>query len=166
MHAAGDDSVVDDEICGPSKALLAYFVWLSRSPSQDINFQLMEQFLANGADINAAGEMGATVIHDAASNWDVAVAQFLFERGADIHVVDKTGQTALHLAASTDHVEMVRWLLQKGAHLEAMTTVELQTPVHYAARNDSLEALQVLIEHGGGMLFFVLIQWSLYSYLI
>ena len=132
-----------------SKALLAYFMWLSRTHTEDVNFQLMEQFLSEGADINAATEKGATVFHDVASNWDVAVADFLLERGADIHASNKLGQTPLHLAASTDHTEMVRWLLDKGAHLDATTVTELQTPIHYAARNDSLEALQVLFEKGG-----------------
>ena len=142
----------DPEVANESSkalALLAYFVWLSSSPSEDIDFQLMEQFLANGADINAATETGATIIHDVASNWDVTVAEFLFERGANIHAVNSNGQTPLHLAASTDHIEMVRWLLQKGAHLDTVTSEEFQTPIHYAARNDSLEALQVLIENGG-----------------
>ena len=139
----------EQEATEPSKALLAYFMWLSRSPSEDVDFQLMERFLAEGADINAATDTGASVIHDVASNWDVTVADFLLERGVDIHTVNSVGQTPLHLAASTDHIEMVRWLLLKGAHLDAVTTLELQTPLHYAARNDSLEALQVLIESGG-----------------
>lgn len=124
-------------------------MWLSTSPLEEIDFQLIEQYLAEGADINAATETGATIIHDVASNWDVTVAEFLFEKGANIHAVNSFGQTALHLAASTDHIEMVRWLLQKGAHLDTMTSVELQSPIHYAARNDSLEALQILIGNGG-----------------
>ena len=47
----------------------------------------------------------------------------------------------------------MRWLLEKGAHLDAMTSEELQSPIHYAARNDSLESLQVLIENGGKEFF-------------
>jgi ankyrin repeat protein len=133
---------------------LAYFVWLSTSPLEEIDFQLMEQYLADGADVNAATKTGASIIHDVASNWDTTVAEFLFKRGANIHAVNSSGQTPLHLAASTDHIEMVRWLLEKGAHLDAMTSEELQSPLHYAARNDSLEALQVLIENGGKRFFF------------
>lgn len=160
---AGDDDDEDDsiaasnpEVCQTntkSLALLAYFVWLSASQLEEIDFQLMEQYLADGADINAATEMGATILHDVASNWDRTVAEFLFERGANIHAVNSSGQTPLHLAASTDHIEMVRWLLEKGAHLDAMTSEELQSPIHYAARNDSLESLQVLIENGGKEFF-------------
>ena len=154
-----DDSIAasNPEACPNNKslALLAYFVWLSTSPLEEIDFQLMEQYLADGADINAATETGATIIHDVASNWDMTVAEFLFERGANIHAVNNSGQTPLHLAASTDHVEMVRWLLQKGAHLDAMTSEELQSPLHYAARNDSLEALQVLIKNGGKDFYFL-----------
>ena len=167
---AGDDE--DDSIAtsnpeaspnSKSLALLAYFVWLSTSPLEEIDFQLMEQYLADGADINAATETGATIIHDVASNWDVTVAEFLFERGANIHAVNSSGQTPLHLAASTDHIEMVRWLLEKGAHLDVMTSEESQSPIHYAARNDSLEALQVLIANGG-IRFFFLHLISLHSF--
>lgn len=155
LHStAGDDE--DDSIAASnpeanskSLALLAYFVWLSTSPLEEIDFQLMEQYLSDGADVNATTETGATIIHDVASNWDMTVAEFLFERGANIHAVNSSGQTPLHLAASTDHAEMVRWLVEKGAHLDAMTAEELQSPIHYAARNDSLEALQILIANGG-----------------
>ena len=73
---AGDDDDEDDsiaasnpEVCQTntkSLALLAYFVWLSASQLEEIDFQLMEQYLADGADINAATEMGATILHDVA----------------------------------------------------------------------------------------------------
>ena len=148
---AADGITERPEDAEPSKALLVYFICLSKY-SEEVNFRLVEQFLADGADINTATETGDTVIHDVASNWDVAVAEFLFERGANIHVVNNKGQTPLHLAASTDHTDMVRWLLVKGAHLDAVTTVELQTPLHYAARNDSLEALRILVESGSKIL--------------
>lgn len=137
------------EATDSAKALLAYFIWLSNSSTEDVDFQLIEQLLTDGADVNAATESGATVIHDVASNWDVTVAEFLFERGANIHVINSLGQSPLHLASSTDHVEMVKWLLEKGAHLDGKTAIEMQTPLHYAARNDSLETLQILIERGG-----------------
>ena len=150
---SGHNCPEEEDITDRSKALLAYFMWLSRTPLEEVNFQLIEQFLSEGADINAATEKGATIFHDVASNWDVAVADFLLERGANIHATNQVGQTPLHLAASTDHTEMVRWLLGKGAHLDVTTVTEMQTPIHYAARNDSLEALQVLIENGGELAF-------------
>ena len=110
----------------------------------------MENLLSNGADINSSDEAsGSTIMHSVAEQWDTTVAQFLYERGIDIHCGDKSGKTPLHIAASTNHREMVVWLIKQGADIEAETTIEKQTPVHYAARNDSVQALDALIQHGG-----------------
>ena len=110
----------------------------------------MENLLSNGAEINSSDETsGSTIMHKVAEQWDTTVAQFLYERGVDIHCADNSGKTPLHIAASTDHKDMVVWLIEQGAELEAKTAIENQTPVHYAARNDSVQALEALVQLGG-----------------
>lgn len=84
-----------------------------------------------------------------AACWDVAVASFLVSHGADIHCTDTSGCTPLHIAASTDHTAMIEYLLGQGADIDSCTLTEKQTAIHHAARSDSLQALQMLIEHGG-----------------
>ena len=40
-------------------------------------------------------------------------------------------------------------VLAFAANIDTCTLTEEQTPVHYAARSDSVKALQVLVQHGG-----------------
>ena len=44
---------------------------------------------------------------------------------------------------------MVEFLLEQGAELNARTYEENQTPLHYAAKNDAVNSLRVLLEQGG-----------------
>ena len=130
--------------------LLAYIHELSSSTAEDIDFDIMDQLLESGADINATSTLkGQCVMHYVATSWNETVAEFLHGKGADIHLKDRDGRTPLHLAASTDHSEMIVWLITHGAELEVRTNVELQTPLHHAARKDSINAIMVLIERGG-----------------
>ena len=46
---------------------------------------------------------------------------------------------------------MVRCLLRNGAASEAQTAGELQTPLHYAARHDAAQVIEVLQEFGVGL---------------
>lgn len=142
------------------QALLQYFQHLSEADDDDdVDVSYIETLLSNGASINALDESnGATVMHTVARNWDVTIAQFLYEKGADICRADHSGKTPLHIAASSDHYNMVEWLMRQGADVEARTIIQRQTPVHHAARNDSVLALEMLIQNGGS---FYLYQCSL-----
>lgn len=132
-----------------SGGLLAYFQDLSSS-SRDIDYGVVERFVESGADINATSEAtGESVMHEVAANWDTQVAVFLLKKGVDIDLKDKDGRTPLHVAASTNHSEMIEWLVEQGAELEARTNVEKQTPLHHAARYDSILSIQALTQKGG-----------------
>ena len=129
--------------------LLDYMKDLSSS-NQDMDFAIMDQLLAEGANINITCEnTGGCLMHEVAAHWDTGVADYLLERGLDVHQQDRDGRTPLHVAASTNHTQMLRWLIEKGAELEGKTHSEQQTPLHLAARHDSVEAMQILIEKGG-----------------
>ena len=43
---------------------------------------------------------------------------------------------------------MVRVLLKTGASVSSVTLGELQSPLHYAARHDAAEVIDMLVEHG------------------
>lgn len=61
----------------------------------------LRELLRHGADINARGDLdGATALHAAAQNGDLAIIKALLEGRADPNVVDNAGRTALHYAAA------------------------------------------------------------------
>ncbi len=146
MSNAADNNVT---VRQESDDLLQYFLRLSETDA-DFDHAYIETLLSNGVNINSVDESnGATIMHMVARNWDVTVAQFLYEKGINICHEDHTGKTPLHVAASSNHHVMVEWLINQGADVEARTMIQRQTPVHHAARNDAVLALEVLIQNGG-----------------
>ena len=136
--------------------LLSYLESLSLT--DDIDFTVLEQLLEGGENINTLSEsMGQCIMHEVAANWDQSVAEFFLKKGSDIHLKDKEGKTPLHVAASTGHTDMVEWLIENGAELEPRTIIERQTPLHHAARYDAVQAMGILIEHGGNFLAYSII---------
>ena len=68
--------------------------------------------------------------------------------GADINKVDDYGRTLLHVAALADYPEMVRFLIENGAKVHARTAGEDQTPLYYAAKNEAVQCVKILLAYG------------------
>ena len=62
--------------------------------------------------------------------------------------MDKFGRAPLHVAAAANYGEMVEFLLTNGADINLRTRGEEQQPIHFAAKNDAVMSLQVLINFG------------------
>ena len=52
------------------------------------------------------------------------------------------------MAASADYPDMVRFLIENGADFHVKTKGELQTPLHFAARNEASECVKILLAYG------------------
>ena len=68
-------------------------------------------------------------------------------KGADLNKVDKFGRSPLHVAAAVDYVDMVEFLLENGARVDTKTFGECQTPIHFAAKNDAVNAMKMLLAY-------------------
>ncbi|XP_054874662.1 uncharacterized protein si:ch73-193i2.2 isoform X4 [Amphiprion ocellaris] len=74
--------------------------------------------------------------------------RFFLNCGSDLRRPDQFGVTALHVAAALDYQDMVQFLLDHKADPEARTHLDQQTPLHYAAKNDAVEAIRLLLRAG------------------
>lgn len=89
--------------------------------------------LDRGADPNAKGFNGSSVLHWAAAREDLDVAELLIGRGADVNARDGWGSTPLHWATRTAiGAQMVSLLVESGADPTA-TDNQRQTPLHWTA---------------------------------
>ncbi|HEV3024717.1 MAG TPA: ankyrin repeat domain-containing protein, partial [Pirellulales bacterium] len=112
--------------------LLAWVVWLGlgggalfgaddagtalRAAARTGDVEGVERALADGADVNAADEIGVTALWLAASKGHLEIATTLVRHDADVNARDGIWyETPLSGAVGTGHVEMVEVLLEAGA---------------------------------------------------
>jgi ankyrin repeat protein len=88
-------------------------------------------------------------------------AEALLEGGANPNVSDRNGMTPLHTAAQLGALDLARKLIAKGAHINAQTgkmpterrgrlsfSFDGYTPLMFAARNNHVEIMRLLLEAG------------------
>jgi ankyrin repeat protein len=97
--------------------------------------------------VNLAGGFILAPLPAALSKRHFRVADLLNKHGAVVDVRDRDGWTPLHVSARIlESVDITRWLLKHGANASAQTHIR-RTPLHHAAYNVNLEAVQVLLEY-------------------
>ena len=129
--------------------------------------KMLKRLLDAGGDANAVGADGETLLMTAARGGHIDAARLLLEHGAEVDAREGWhGQTALMWAAAQGHPAMVRELLSHGADVNARSNEEKWerqvtseprdkwlppgglTPLLFAARENCLDCLPVLIEAG------------------
>jgi ankyrin repeat protein len=129
--------------------------------------RVLERLLASGADVNAPGIDGETLLMTAARGGHLEAVRALLERGAEVDARELWhGQTALMWAAAQGHPDVIRELAARGADVNARSNTEEWerqvtseprdkwlppgglTPLLFAARENCLACLPVLIEAG------------------
>ncbi|MDR0779396.1 MAG: ankyrin repeat domain-containing protein [Pseudomonadales bacterium] len=111
------------------------------------NGEVVSQLLKGGANVNGAQADGATALHWAAYNGDVALAKALLDAGANPSAANRNGSTPLWLAATRGDAAMLKTLLDAGANANEELPLG-RRPLMLAARSGVIDAVRVLLEHG------------------
>ena len=98
-----------------------------------------------GADIDRRSDQGWTALHLACRAGHAAVTHQLLEAGAASRLEDKHGRTPLHLACVGSSAGCVRELLDRDAEALRDLDGDRWGCVHYAARCNNAEVLQMLL---------------------
>ncbi|KAL3971583.1 hypothetical protein ACER0C_024932 [Sarotherodon galilaeus] len=136
-----------------NKKLLDHFRHLAASnqDTDQVDLQLLDRAISDGADPNASDRYGQTVLHEISRAWSVDVMQFFLDRGSDLLRPDQFGVTVLHVASALDYQGMIQFLLDRKADPEARTFLDQQTPLHYAAKNDAIGSIRLLLQAGASI---------------
>ena len=70
-----------------------------------------------------------TVLHMAAWNNDVKIAELCLDHGSDVNTIKTKETTPLHLAATKGNLEMAQLLISRGAGVN-MKDDDSKTPLH------------------------------------
>lgn len=101
-----------------------------------------------GADVNARGNSGVTVLMAALQNANnEQIARLLIDSGADINACDGQGLTPLMTAVYTDSFEMTLYLLEKGANVQVKNS-KGWSALDLAKQKGNRRLLQVLHQAG------------------
>uniref|UniRef100_K9J1L8 Protein phosphatase 1 regulatory subunit 16A n=1 Tax=Desmodus rotundus TaxID=9430 RepID=K9J1L8_DESRO len=88
----------------------------------------IRSLLQTGADLDAPGDHGATLLHVAAANGFTEAAALLLEHRASLSAKDLDGWEPLHAAAYWGQVHLVELLVAHGADLNGKSLME-ETPL-------------------------------------
>jgi ankyrin repeat protein len=130
----------------------------------------LERLFAAGGNPNTLGQDGETLLMTAARGGHIEAAKLLLERGVEVDAREAWhGQTALMWAVAQGHAAMARELIAQGADVNARSNTEEWerqvtaeprdkwlppgglTPLLFAARENCLACLPVLIEAGADL---------------
>jgi ankyrin repeat protein len=110
------------------------------------NQAVLRSLLAKKADVNAPQADGATAIHWAVYNDDLATADMLIAAGANVKVANRDGATPLSLASINGNAPMIEKLVKAGADVNE-TQPHGETALMFAARTGKVDAINALLEH-------------------
>lgn len=103
--------------------------------------------LAAGADPNAVGDEGLTLLHWAVLSRSEAACAVLLDAGADPHRADDDGETPLHCAASIDDPAYLTTLLTRQADPDVPNPRTGSTPLLQAVLRQLDRNVSVLLRH-------------------
>lgn len=102
--------------------------------------------------IDETDSYGMTALHWAVDKGHYRVAEWLIAEGADVNVKDKNGETPLNYTISKEYRRrMATMLMLNGAKLpggedEIRDALKHIAPLHQAARDDRLEAVEMFLK--------------------
>jgi ankyrin repeat protein len=109
----------------------------------------MNVLLYAGAATEALTRVGAyTPLHLASSRGQAEAVARLLEAGSKVGPLTATGVQPLHLAAQAGNANAVKALLDRGAEVNAKDKTHGRTPLIFAASQDRLDAMKVLLAGG------------------
>ena len=117
------------------------------------HYQIVEQLLDAGVDVNAKNEdnLGVFPLYQSASRGSNRMLELLLDRGANIERTNTVGSTALMIAVQLGHIGAVKLLLRRGANVNHVKKKDLSTPLDMATSFGHPTIAKILIDAGANL---------------
>ena len=117
------------------------------------NYQIVEQLLGAGVDVNAKNEdiLGVFPLYQSASLGSNRMLELLLDRGANIERTNTVGSTALMIAVQLGHIGAVKLLLRRGANVNHVKKKDVSTPLVMATSFGHPTIAKILIDAGANL---------------
>ncbi|GFT71159.1 hypothetical protein NPIL_297601, partial [Nephila pilipes] len=112
------------------------------------HINVVEFFLGKGISIDANDGRGYTPLHYAARKGNLKMVKFLVGKGAGIDKKNFHDVQPIHIAVREDHEDIVEYFLTEDTSLINSIDRLGYTPLHYAARNNNLGMVRLLVDRG------------------
>jgi ankyrin repeat protein len=111
-------------------------------------YEKVKLYLDHGAEINAKGKYGDTVLNKLCSTCrDIKCIELLVERGADLNIRNNTDASPLISSINCDSEAIVQLFTSKGVDVNQIG-VDGSTPLIYATKNGKQSFVDFLLKHG------------------
>jgi beta-lactamase regulating signal transducer with metallopeptidase domain len=114
------------------------------------NVDRLDQFIANGLDVNKTLDGDGTPLLIAARHGHIKAVEFLLDRGADPNVPSPGDGNPLIAAAGNGHIDIVRMLLDRGARIDEVVPGD-ENALITAAWHGQGDVVKVLIARGANV---------------
>lgn len=113
---------------------------------------VVKSIIQKGEDVDCKTNDGYTALHLAVESGQADIVEALLGYGASVQVkTEHSGETPLHIAARVDGGRpCTELLLKSGAEVNALQ-LELETPLHLAARHGHLDTVTALLDEGASL---------------
>jgi len=145
LSATGGGTLLDAQQQSDSADSMTPLHWAARRGDVAAAVQLIKA----GAKLEATTRVGDyTPLHVASKEGHGGLVQALLAAGSNAKAATTSKTTALHLAAGAGSVEAVAVLLDHGADVNAGEGAWGQTPLIFAAAQNRVDAIRLLIKRG------------------
>jgi len=112
------------------------------------DFEQLKLLISKGADLKLRDQKDMTLLHRAAEQGRLHIADFLIKNSASVNARSgEYGMTPLHLAAREGHVNVVELLIDTGAQINVHSTSG-HTPLRRAVDGGQIDVVRLLISKG------------------